>query len=254
MSRRRSHVKSRAESGVTLVELLIAVLLFSFLSFGIVMTLRIALSGMTKSDSTLMANRRVSSIERILDQEVEGIMPVTAQCQQQPGMAGPTLMFFQGEPQSMRLASTYSLQQGERGVPMILEYQVIPGQDGTGVRLIVNEHWYTGPLGAGLFCLGPGPSGPIFAPISVGPDSFVLADKLAYCRFSFRDPGQGGQPPSWVPHWVKPMLPEAIRINMAPIAPDLGRLQPVTMTIPVHVTRLPLEPYDNSWPKPPGVR
>jgi len=167
---------------------------------------------------------------------------------------GPKLMFFQGESQSMRMASTYSLQQGQRGVPMILEFQVIPGEDDQGVRLIVNEHWYTGPRGAGVYCIGMGagadggPPGPRFAPISVGPDSFVLVDKLAYCRFSFRDPRNPGQTPVWVQRWVKSVLPNAIRIEMAPLAPDLGRLQPVTLTIPVHVTRLlfPEEPYENT--------
>jgi hypothetical protein len=247
---RSEGARGAGSAGVTLIELLIAVLLFSFLSFGIVLTLRVALSGMNKSDSKLMANRRVSSIERILDQEVEGIMPVTAQCQPQPGVIGSTLLFFQGERQSMRLASTYSLQQGERGVPMILEYQVIPGEEGQGVRLIVNEHWYTGPRGAGLFCIGMGVGpdslpGPIFAPIGIGPNSFVLADKLAYCRFSFRDPRTLPLSPVWVPHWVKPVLPNAIRIEMAPLAPDAGRLVPVTLTIPVHVTRHPLEPYED---------
>jgi type II secretory pathway component PulJ len=139
-------MKSRNPSaGVTLIELLIAVLLLSLLSVGIVLTLRVALSAMNKSGSKLMANRRVSSVERILDQQIEGIMPVTADCQAQPGVPGVTLMFFQGEQQSMRLASSYSLQQGERGVPMILEFQVIPGEDEQGVRLVVNEHWYTGP-------------------------------------------------------------------------------------------------------------
>jgi len=243
-----------SSAGVTLIELLIAVLLLSLLSVGIVLTLRVALNAMNKSDSKLMANRRVSSVERILDQEIEGIMPVTADCQAQPGVVGPKLMFFQGEQQSMRLASTYSLQQGQRGFPMILEYQVIPGEDGQGVRLILNEHWYTGPRGAGLYCIGMGaspdggPVGPRFAPISVGPESFVLADKLAYCRFSFRDPRTPPQTPVWVQRWIKPVLPNAIRIEMAPLTPDLGRLQPVTLTIPVHVTRLPIpdEPYENS--------
>jgi prepilin-type N-terminal cleavage/methylation domain-containing protein len=252
MTRLRTGV--RYERGVTLIELLIAVLLLSLLSVGIVLTLRVALSAMNKSGSKLMANRRVSSVERILDQEIEGIMPVTADCQPRPGATPTTLMFFQGELQSMRLASSYSLQQGERGVPMILELQVIPGEDDQGVRLIVNEHWYTGPRGAGLYCLGFGPSpdggppGPRFMPIGIGPDSFVLADKLAYCRFTFRDPRMPGQTPVWVPRWVKPVLPSAIRIEMAPLTPDLGRLQPVTLTIPVHVTRLPLppDPYENT--------
>ena len=247
--------RKQRSAGVTLIELLIATLLLSLLSVGIVITLRVALSAMNKSDSKLMANRRVSSIERILDQEIEGIMPVTADCQARPGVVGGPLMFFQGESQSMRLASTYSLQQGERGLPMILEFQVIPGENDQGVRLVVNEHWYTGPRGAGVYCLGigagpdGGPVGPRFAPISVGPDSFVLADKLAYCRFSFRDPGMPpALAPAWVPRWVKPVLPNAIRIEMAPLTPDLGRLQPVTLTVPVHVTREPLPemPYENT--------
>jgi prepilin-type N-terminal cleavage/methylation domain-containing protein len=247
-------MKRTRSRGVTLVELLIAVLLLSLLSVGIVLTLRVALSALNKSDSKLMSNRRVSSVERILDQQIEGIMPVTANCQARPGVAGAPMMFFQGEPQSMRLASTYSLQQGQRGVPMILEFQVIPGADDQGVRLVVNERWYTGPGGAGMYCLGigagpdGGPPGPRFVPINVGPDSFVLADKLAYCRFSFRDLGTPPAPPIWVQRWVKPILPNAIRIEMAPLGPDQGRLVPVTLTIPVHVTRLPLpeEPYENT--------
>ena len=78
----------RHRAGVTLIELLIAVLLMSLLSVGIVITLRVALSAMNKSGSKLMANRRVSSIERILDQEIEGIMPVTADCQVRPDVPG----------------------------------------------------------------------------------------------------------------------------------------------------------------------
>jgi len=253
-NRRHTGRNNRKTAGVTLIELLIAVLLLSLLSVGIVLTLRVSLNALNKSSSKLMANRRVSSVERILDQEIEGVMPVTADCQAQPGVPGPKLMFFQGEMQSMRLVSTYSLQQGERGLPMILEYQVIPGENDQGVRLILNEHWYTGPHGAGLYCIGMGaspgggPPGPRFAPINTGPDSFVLVDKLAYCRFSFRDPRNPGDSPVWVDRWVKQVLPSAIRIDMAPLAPDLGRLQPVTLTIPVHVTRLPMppEPYENS--------
>jgi hypothetical protein len=210
------------------------------------------LSALNKSDSKLMANRRVASVERILDQEIEGIMPVRADCQTPSGEQGPTLMFFQGETASMRLASTYSLQQGQRGLPMILEFQVIPGEDDQGVRLVVNEHWYTGPRGAGVYCIGVGagpdggPPGPRFAPINIGSGSFVLADKLAYCRFSFRDTRKSPEPPIWLERWIKPVLPNAIRIEMAPLASDAGRLQPVTLTIPIHVTRLPLEPYENN--------
>ena len=47
----------------------------------------------------------------------------------------------------MRLVSTFSLQQAWRGQPQILELFVIPGEDGNGVRLVVNEIPYAGPSG-----------------------------------------------------------------------------------------------------------
>src|ERR1700677_3137573 len=53
-----------SQKGVTLIELLIAVMLLSLLSLAIVLTLRVALSAMSKSDAKLMSNRRVSSVER----------------------------------------------------------------------------------------------------------------------------------------------------------------------------------------------
>jgi len=245
--------KRRRSAGVTLMELLIAVTLVSLLSAGIVISLRVGLSAMNKADTRLMANRRVASVERILNQEISGIMPVVAECHP-PGDA-PTvkIAFFQGEAASMRLTSTYSLQQGSRGQPMILEFQVIPGENNQGVRLVVNERLYGGPQEAGLTCLGVAPdpltgvTGPRFLPISIGANSFVLADKLAYCRFSFREVVPAPPAVKWLAHWTEPQfLPDAVRIEMAPLTPDPGRLQPVSLTIPVHVTRRPLEPYDNN--------
>jgi len=229
------------------MELLIAILLLSLLSVGMVLTIRVGLSAMTKTDSKLMANRRVSSVERILNEEIAGIIPVSANCNAS-GKPGGSLMFFQGESQTMRLASTYSLHEGARGAPMILEFQVVPGENGEGVRLVLNEQWYTGPRGAGAFCIGMGrdavtglPS-PLFVPIQIGSNSFVLSDRLAYCHFTFRD-SKTRPLPFWVDHWVEPAFPDAVRIDLAPLAPDPGRLQPATLTIPIHVTRLPLADY-----------
>jgi type II secretory pathway component PulJ len=248
---RATERRGRATAGVTLMELLIAMTLLSTLSVAIVVSLRVGLSAMNKADSKLMSNRRVASVQRILEQQIDGIMPVTAECQ--PVGEGPRIRisFFQGEMQSMRFASIYSLQQGARGLPMILEFQVIPGEEGDGVRLVVNERLYTGPRGAGQFCAGlsqdpeTGVQRPNFLPIQIGAASFVLADKLAYCRFSFRDLLPPPDLAKWIARWIKPVLPNAIRVEMAPLTPDASRVQPVTLSIPIRVTRLPLEPYDN---------
>jgi len=175
---------------------------------------------------------------------------VTADCGALTEGPRQTISFFQGELQSMRFASTYSLQQGSRGLPMILEFQVIPGENSEGVRLVVNERLYTGPRGAGQLCMGLGPDavsgtmGPLFIPIQIGAGSFVIADKLAFCRFSFRDTAPAPDLFRWVIRWTKPILPSAIRIEMAPLKPDAAGIQPVTLTVPVRVNRRPLENYE----------
>jgi len=240
----------KRQAGVTLMELLIAVTLMSLLSVGIVISLRVALSAMNKTDTKLMSNRRVASVERILQQQIAGIMPVTAECQT-TGEAPPAkVAFFQGEAATMRVASSFSLQEGSRGMSVMLEYQVIPGEDDQGVRLVVNEHLYTGPRAAGLFCLGVARDEATnteftrFVPVQIGAGSFVLADKLAYCRFSYRE-YTPPKDPRWLLRWTRPVLPTAIRVEMAPLVPDASRLQPITLTLPVRVNRFPLERYDN---------
>ena len=159
--------------------------------------------------------------------------------------------FFQGEAASMRFISSYSLQDASRGLPQILEFQVIPGDD-RGVRLVVNERPYTGPASAGALCLGYAIDTvmnvriPLFRPIQTGPGSFVLADKLASCRFLFETPQIANTPPGWTDHWVRGEWPLAIRIEMAPLDPDPSRLQPMTVTTALHVNKIiGLEYADN---------
>src|ERR1019366_8426716 len=105
-------MRRRATAGVTLMELLIAVLLLSMLSVGLLFALRIGLNAYSKTQAKLMDNRRVAGAQRILDEELEGMVPVVAQCGLgMPGMqGGGSAQFFQGEPETMRLVSTFSLQ------------------------------------------------------------------------------------------------------------------------------------------------
>src|SRR5262249_54343317 len=140
------------------------------------------------------------------------------------------LLFFQGEPQSMRFVSSYSLQEASRGIPRILEFQVIPGDRGKGVRLVVNETLYSGPASAGFFCLGRF----LFRPIEVGPRSFVLADKLSYCHFAFQNAPPPPAPGEWRTTWDVDHWPSAIRIDMAPLDDDIIRLRPLPVTAQIH--------------------
>ena len=140
----------------------------------------------------------------------------------------------------MRLVSTFSLDGAWRGVPQILEIFVIPGADGTGVRLVVNETPYGGPMSAGRFCLGINK----YVAASPGPRSFVLADKLAFCRFSYLDQVPDGTKPAfWAPLFIGANWPKAVRVEMAPLLPDPGRLQPISLTAPIRIHRSPEVPY-----------
>src|SRR5262249_7282115 len=129
--------------------------------------------------SKLMGNRRVAGAQRILEQELQGLIPVVARCGGEGG--GPKSPFFQGEPSAMRLGSTFSPQEASRGVPQILELFVTPSEDGKGVRLLLNEIPYYSPKLAGQLCVSPGH----YQPVTMRERAFVLADDLAYCRFSY---------------------------------------------------------------------
>lgn len=236
-------MRRRSTAGVTLMELLIAVLLLSLLSTGLLFALRIGLNAYSKTQTKLMDNRRVAGAQRILEQELQGLVPVVAQCGAGTEGGGAKAQFFQGEPETMRLVSTFSLQGAWRGQPQILEIFVIPGAEGGGVRLVVNETPYQGPLAAGRLCLGPHK----FFGASAGPDSFVLADKLAFCRFAYLDqPEDLSLPLAWVTRFAGAAWPRAVRIEMAPLAPDASRLQPITILAPIHVFRHPEVTYGDN--------
>ena len=226
--------------GVTLMELLVAITLLSLLSVGILFGMRIGLSAMERANGRLQANRRVLGVERVITQQIAGFIPVKADC--------PARMpFFQGEPQTMRFVSTYSLNEAGRGIPRILEYQVIPGENG-GVRLVVNELIYSGPLSTGQLCAGIVQNRMIFKPVQIGSGSFVLADKLASCRFIYKEEQELPKPDLWTDRWIKVRAPNAIRIEMSPLDHDPGKLEVPSITVPVRVNRDPTIAYSDIEP------
>jgi len=242
-------MRKNPQSGVTLIEILIAVSLMSLLSVGMLVAMRLGFNTMDKTDTRLVRNRRVANSRAIIESEIDGFIFSRANYHPQP-MVTATLSFLQTEGQSMRFVTSYSLEDAWRGRPRIAAMQVIPGERNEGVRLIVNETPYTGPEQAGLEITGieqePGAPPVIrFAPILAGPQSFVLADRLAFCHFSYLEPLQVAPFQRWRPDWVLPqILPLAVRIEMAPL--DSGSqvdLHISTVTVPFHVTQPPQMPY-----------
>ncbi|MEI9976509.1 MAG: prepilin-type N-terminal cleavage/methylation domain-containing protein, partial [Ignavibacteriota bacterium] len=240
----------RGEAGVTLIEVLVAVTLLSLLSLGMVMAMRVGLAAYSKTETKLMDNRRVAGAQRILQSQLEGLVPAFVMCG--AGQAGPgtRAVLFQGSARGECGWSPHSpCRKGGAGGRKFCNCTSIPGDEG-GVRLVVNERPYTGPLGAGQYCTGTvGVSGSIsrlaqMIPTETGAQTFVLADKLAYCRFSYYVPSDAMYgPPAWQPAWASKGWPLAVRIEMGPSTADPSRLQPITVTAPIHVRRDPEKVY-----------
>jgi len=232
-------------AGITLMEVVIAITLLSLLSVGMLATIRMGFDALHHTNSRLMENRRVAGAQRLLEQQLGGFVPVKALCSSESNAPLMPFVFFEGQPQSMRMVSTYSLQDSWRGQPHILELQVIPGAEGRGVRLIVNEIPYTGPLSAGQSCLGmisdpeSGRTVPQFRPIEASGRSFVLADKLAWCRFSYLEPQPPPNVEHWRTNWILPRWPMGLRVEMAPLEDNPARLRPLTVTTAIPISRLP---------------
>jgi hypothetical protein len=212
--------------------------------------MRVGLSAYLKTDAKLMDIRRITGAQNILHQELEGFIPALAACGGSNMYNGFKAAFFQGEMNAMRMVSSFSLGQGWRGMPMILEFTTIPGEE--GVKLVVNEIPYGGHLSTAAVCPGlkPSPSGdmlPSFIPVVPGPKAFVLADQLSYCRFWFYGPGKtANDPPVWTEHWDQKGWPYGIRVEMAPAKMDPSRVHPITVTAPIRIRRDPQMKYEDA--------
>ena len=243
-----SRLKSRA--GVTLIEILVAVSLLSLLTAGILITMHLGLNTMDKTDARLVHNRRVVNARKIIESEVDGFRFTMATFRPQIGTLR-TITFFEAQPQSMRFVSSYSLQDAWRGQLQIAALRVVPGENNQGVRLILNEMPYTGPVQAGQSIAGidQDPETHIqitryAPPVVAGPESFVLADRLELCRFWYLEPERGAIPQSWRADWIRPeVLPLGIRIEMAPLDKTGADLHVSTVTVKLNVNLAPGAQY-----------
>lgn len=247
MSVRAHSVRRSRAAGFTLIEVMIALTLVGLISTAMLVALRVALNTETKADARLMANRRVMGAQNAIQQELNSFMPEIAIWRDTAG-AEQHAPFFGGDPASMRFVSSYSLNEASRGLPQLLEFAVIPGENAQGVRLIVNELPYRGGYSAGARVAGfenDGSALPrlLFFPVVAGAGSFVLADHLAYCHFLYLE--QLTSPPRelWRADWVARTWPVGVRIEMAPLSGEEGSLHPVSVTATLHAYRDPDKKY-----------
>jgi len=220
----------RSERGVTLLELMIAITLVAGLSTGMLMAMRTSLLTYEKTAKRLESNRRFVKTQQMLSDQISAVMPVQGACPRDDGQIVGVASFLSGSENTLRLVSSYSIAEGSRGYPQIVEYRVIAEQRGS-VRLVATERPYTGPQSTTPSCGGAPASG----------ESYVLAEHLAYCRFSYHEPYDQNRfiETPWLPLWDKPLLPAGVRIEMRPVVPDAGGLSVLGVTVPIQVNRDP---------------
>ena len=234
----------RRQRGVTLIELMIATSLVAIISAGMLIATRTTLLTYEKTEARLQANREAMGVVDILNRQLQSLMPALGECPNSVGTVNIVPLFI-GTADSLRAVSQYSVAEGARGYPQILEYAVVPSPLG-GLRLIVNEIAYTGPASAASVCRDRQ-----FRPVAVTPDSLVLADGLASCRFLYHNPN----PPNslfpdtgWSSEWIIPAFPPVIRIEMSYAEPPLGTtrsgvLPLYSITAPIRTERAFQEEY-----------
>jgi prepilin-type N-terminal cleavage/methylation domain-containing protein len=212
--------------GFTLMELMVSITLVAAIAVGMLMAMRGGLLSLGKTQTRLDENRRAMGIQRILTQLLDGAMTVRSGC----GGSQMSPFAFRGTSVALQMVSTYSIAEGARGAPHIVEFQVAPDENGTA-KLIVYERLYTGAGSTAEFC------GDAVA-LQGSPQPLVV-NRLAFCRISYfqMNPDTQFRGGSWVSTWSAPDLPGAVRIEMAPVAPDPTRLPVVAITAALRVNR-----------------
>jgi prepilin-type N-terminal cleavage/methylation domain-containing protein len=222
--------EAHATKGFTLIELMISITLVAALATGMLMAMRTSLLSLEKINSRLQFNRRVMGMDRILTRQIGGVMPVMSDCG-----AGRNPIFM-GTSDALRLVSSYSMAEGARGYPQFDEFRVVKGEE--GLRLIVTEHLYTSPSSTAPFCGGE----QSIPTQDISPSSFIVADRLATCTFSYRETLPDTVPSAkWLPSWnmsgERPDLPGAVKIEMTPLDSSAVLLPVMNVTVPIRITR-----------------
>jgi Tfp pilus assembly protein PilE len=215
-----------SERGVTFLELIIAITLVAAIVAGLLFAMRGSLLTYEKVNGRLEEDTRLMRMTQALERQIGGTIPTMGAC------GAARVPVFNGDAQSLRFVSSYSLEEGARGYARLVEYQVAPDPQG-GVRLMMNERVYAGPATTGPLC-----ANNVFLPVEIDTQSIEAAGRLAYCRISYRE-FVADNPPAgqWVTMWNRPALPGAVRMEMAPLAGSERSLPVMSLNVPIHTFR-----------------
>jgi prepilin-type N-terminal cleavage/methylation domain-containing protein len=222
---------SRLQRGVTLIELLVSITIVGLLAATALIAWRVSVSAWERAEARLEHDRGVLAVHQLVAEQIASMTPYQVQLQQRG-----RLLFFQGEPETARFVSRYSLTHRAASGLYMVEYHVVEQRNGSlegAKQLLLQEtplSW-TGQVAATVAGID-NESGILrmrFVPFEAGPAIVVLAEGLAECRFEYYIPAANRQPGGWVDRVAElgSELPRAIRIQMA--ARESANLEPVTI-------------------------
>ena len=224
--------RGRAEAGVTLLELLVSITIVALLAATVLFAWRVGVSAWEKVGTQLEKGRGVLAAHQLLQEQIASMVPYEAWPEQRG-----RVVFFQGEAETARFVSRYSLTHRAASGLYLIEYHVAAQQGGTK-QLLLKETPVRGneELGALIRDIESHPEGVRLRlpPFERDPETVVLLEGLQECRFEYYRLASTGAQGIWTDEWVnRPNeVPPAMRIHAA-ASGDAGELAPVTIVAAV---------------------
>ena len=233
------------ETGVTLLELLVSITIVSLLSATALLAWRVGVSAWEKAAAQLQKGRSVLAAHQLLQEQIASMVPYEAWPEQRG-----RVVFFQGEAETVRFVSRYSLTHRAASGLYLIEYHVAAQEDGspsttlsstalgTGRQLLLKETPVRGnvELGALIRDIESHPEGVRLRlpPFERDPETVVLLEGLQECRFEYYRLAPTGEQGIWTDEWVnRPNeVPPAMRIHVVSSG-KAGDLTPVTIVAAV---------------------
>jgi prepilin-type N-terminal cleavage/methylation domain-containing protein len=218
----------RRSSGFTLMELLVSMTVLSLLVTTILFSWRIAVGAWQKASTHLARSRTVLAVNQLLQEQMASMVPYRV-----APSTGLTVLFFQGEAQTARFLSRYSLAGRSNSGLYRIEYQIVDGPDGTK-QLLMNEYTVRSREELASLITPPDPTLATqlfrFAPFQRTPQTFTLLEGLKECRFEYYKPPLLPDPAVWVSRWtsIQGELPQGMAIRLVSPA-DSADLKPVSI-------------------------
>lgn len=215
------------QRGVTLLELLVAITIVALLAATSLVAWRAGVSGWEKASVKLEHDRAVMAVHQVVSEQMASMMPYEVLVER----VGQ-VMFFQGEAETARFVSRYSLANRAASGLYLIEYHVVDERDGRR-QLVLQENLIRSAAELAAKVAGiDAETGVIrvrFHAFEQGPAAVVLLDGLDDCRFEYYNAPRVGVPGNWTSEWIGSAneIPTAMRIRAA--KKDMGNLEPVTI-------------------------